>query len=110
MPKRFTNSNYQSIIKQRNKNATAQRLENFGENVRYARKEWGFTAELFASFIGISAGHVGMIERAERTPSLELFIKICNFLGEDMGEMLMPRTTHRLVLDGPSISKPFRPF
>lgn len=60
----------------------------FGENVRAARKERGFTADTLAKFLGISTAYVGLIERGERCPSMETFLKICEFFGESYEEML----------------------
>ena len=60
----------------------------FGENVRLARKERGFTAEVLARFLEISTAYVGLIERGERCPSLETFIRICDFFGESYEDML----------------------
>ena len=59
--------------------------------MREARKENGFTSEAFGRFIGISTAYVGLIERGERTPSLEVFLKICDFFGVSRDEMLTPR-------------------
>jgi len=63
----------------------------FGENVRIARKERGFTAEVLAKFLGISTAYVGLIERGERCPSMETYMKICEFFGESYEDMLTVR-------------------
>lgn len=60
----------------------------FGENLRIARKDRGFTAEVLAKFLGISTAYVGLIERGERCPSMETFLKICEFFGESYEDML----------------------
>jgi transcriptional regulator with XRE-family HTH domain len=62
----------------------------FGENVRLARKERGFTSDVLAKFLGISTAYVGLIERGERNPSLETFLRICDFFGESPEIMLTP--------------------
>ncbi|MDR2168065.1 MAG: helix-turn-helix domain-containing protein [Clostridiales bacterium] len=62
----------------------------FGENMRAARKQRGFTSDSLASFLGISTAYVGLIERGERCPSLETFLKICDFFGESPETMLTP--------------------
>ena len=62
----------------------------FGENMRNARKERGFTSEALGRFLGISTAYVGLIERGERCPSLETFLKICDFFGESYATMLAP--------------------
>ena len=63
----------------------------FGENMRIARKERGFTSEALGRFLGISTAYVGLIERGERCPSLETFLKICDFFGESYEDMFTPR-------------------
>jgi len=63
----------------------------FGENMRLARKERGFTSEALGRFLGISTAYVGLIERGERCPSLETFLKICDFFGESYDDMFTPR-------------------
>ena len=62
----------------------------FGENMRNARKQRGFTAESLGKFLSISTAYVGLIERGERCPSLETFLKICDFFGESPEKMLAP--------------------
>jgi len=67
------------------------RAKFFGANMRQLRKERGFTTENLANFIGISTAYVGLIERGERCPSLETFLRICDFLGESPEVMLADR-------------------
>ena len=62
----------------------------FGENMRAARKQRGFTSEALARFLSISTAYVGLIERGERCPSMETFLKICDFFGESPETMLTP--------------------
>jgi len=69
----------------------------FGENVRIARKERGFTAEVLAKFLGISTAYVGLIERGERCPSMETYMKICDFFGESYETMLTVRKDYRVA-------------
>ena len=63
----------------------------FGKNMRAARKEMGLTAEQVGKFLSLSTAYIGLIERGERTPSFEVFLKICNFFGEDYTDMLTPK-------------------
>jgi len=72
-------------------NSVSEVCRVFGKNMRETRKENGFTSEAFGRFIGISTAYVGLIERGERTPSLEVFLKICDFFGVSRDEMLTPR-------------------
>ena len=73
------------------KNPVSEACKVFGKNVREARKEGGLTSEALGRFMGISTAYVGLIERGERTPSLEVFLKICDFFGVGRDEMLTPR-------------------
>jgi len=68
----------------------SEKCKIFGENMRTARKERGFTSEALGRFIGISTAYVGLIERGERCPSLETFLKICDFFGESYEAMFTP--------------------
>ena len=67
--------------------------EVFGKNMRFERKVRGLKTELMANFLGISTAYVGLIERGERTPSLDVFMKICNFFSETAESMLSERKT-----------------
>ena len=60
----------------------------FGANLRAVRKQRGFTTESLAKFLGISTAYIGLIERGERCPSLETFLKVCEFFGESPEKML----------------------
>ncbi|MCL2573656.1 MAG: helix-turn-helix domain-containing protein [Defluviitaleaceae bacterium] len=66
----------------------AKRFLIFGNNVRLARKKMGFSSTDFARFLGISVAYVGLIERGERTPSVEMLIKICDFFGRSVDSMM----------------------
>lgn len=60
----------------------------FGENMGKVRKDRGLTSELLGKFLGLSTAYVGLIERGERTPSLKVFLNICDFFGENSEDML----------------------
>ena len=75
------------------KDYLAEKCQIFGENMRIARKERGFTSEALGRFLGISTAYVGLIERGERCPSLETFLKICDFFGESYEAMLTSKST-----------------
>ena len=51
-----------------------------GKKVRYYRENKKWTQETFAEKLGLSLTYVGMIERDEKIPKLETFIKIANVL------------------------------
>jgi DNA-binding XRE family transcriptional regulator len=75
------------------KSYLAEKCSTFGDNMRIARKERGFTSEALGRFLGISTAYVGLIERGERCPSLETFLKICDFFGESYEAMFIPKGT-----------------
>jgi len=86
------NSNAVGLKAVPTKNYIAEKCQVFGENMRIARKERGFTSEVLAKFLKISTAYVGLIERGERCPSLETFLRICDFFGESYETMLTPRS------------------
>ena len=51
----------------------------FSQKIRERRKNMGLSMEKAAEFLDISVSYIGLLERGDRTPSLELFIKMCNF-------------------------------
>lgn len=56
-------------------------LESIGRNIRKFRIEKKMRQEDLAERAGLSEKYVGMVERGEKTPSLETFIHILNALG-----------------------------
>ncbi len=51
-----------------------------GKRIRKYRVAKGWKQDVFAEKIGLSVTYTGMIERGEKTPRLETFIKIANAL------------------------------
>lgn len=51
-----------------------------GKRIRACREERGWSQEAFAEKIGLSVAYTGMIERGEKVPKLETFIRIANTL------------------------------
>lgn len=51
-----------------------------GKRIRTCREENGWSQEAFAEKIGLSIAYTGMIERGEKVPRLETFIRIANVL------------------------------
>lgn len=51
-----------------------------GKRIRACREERGWSQEVFAEKIGLSVAYTGMIERGEKVPKLETFIRITNTL------------------------------
>lgn len=55
-------------------------LASIGRNIRKFRLEKKLRQEDLAERAGLSANYIGMVERAEKIPSLEAFISILNAL------------------------------
>ena len=55
-------------------------LDAIGRNIRKFRKERHLRQEDLAEKTGLSANYIGMVERGEKTPSLETMIRIINAL------------------------------
>ena len=80
-------------------------MENFAENVRKERKEREFNLSELGRYVKITTSRLRSIEKGEQRPTFEEVINICDFLGEDIVEMLMPQRIHRLYLDNGGISR-----
>lgn len=63
-------------------------MEELGKRIRQYRLQRCWTQEEFASRVGISVSYVGMLERGEKQPKLEMFIQIANVLGVSADELL----------------------
>ena len=59
-----------------------------GKRIRAARKNRGWRQEEFAEKIGLSVTYTGMIERGEKVPKLETFIRIANVLEVSADQLL----------------------
>lgn len=55
-------------------------LESIGRNIRHYRLQKKMRQEDLAEKANLSVNYIGMIERAEKIPSLETFIAIANAL------------------------------
>lgn len=62
--------------------------QRFGRNVRNARAVRKWTQETFAERAGISFEYVGMLERGERLPSLDMLIRVAQALGTSVADLL----------------------
>lgn len=56
-------------------------FESVGRNIRKYRTEKKMSQEKLAELSYLSPKYIGMIERAEKTPSLATFVNIANALG-----------------------------
>lgn len=57
------------------------KTSSIGKRIRKYREQNGWRQEEFAEKIGLSVTYTGMIERGEKVPKLETFVKIANILG-----------------------------
>ena len=55
-------------------------LDTIGKNIRKFRQQTKLRQEDLAEKTGLSPNYVGMVERGEKIPALETFIKIINAL------------------------------
>lgn len=55
-------------------------FESIGKNIRKYRVARGLRQEGLAERCGLSPNYIGMLERGEKVPSLETFIRILNVL------------------------------
>lgn len=63
-------------------------LENIGKRIREKRLEKSWSQEELAEKVNLSTIYIGMIERGEKIPKLETFIKIVNSLETSSDEIL----------------------
>ena len=63
-------------------------LKCIGKRIREKREEQGLTREEVAEMTDISANYLGTIERGEKTPRIEVIIKIANALKATSDELL----------------------
>ena len=63
-------------------------LEGIGIRIRKKRLSKSMTQEELAERTNLTVAYIGMIEREERTPSLETFIQIANELHATADELL----------------------
>lgn len=70
-----------------------------GKRIRTCREEKGWSQEAFAEEIGLSIAYTGMIERGEKVPRLETFIRIANVLEVSAGFLLADVLQAQLFAD-----------
>ena len=80
-----------------------------GANMRQERKRRGFTIEVMAGRLGLTASYLGLLERGARCPSLRHLVGICEALGTTVDEILSQRgktytSTERVALADPANS------
>ncbi|MGN1193868.1 MAG: helix-turn-helix domain-containing protein [Acutalibacteraceae bacterium] len=63
-------------------------MKGLGQNIRKCRLKKYMTQEQLAETVDLSVSYIGMIERDEKVPRLETFVKIANALGCSADELL----------------------
>lgn len=63
-------------------------FSDLGKRIRNKREAGFLTQEELGEKIGVTGAFIGMVERAEREPSLEVFVKIANGLNATADELL----------------------
>ena len=61
-----------------------------GKNIRRERKARKLTREKFVELMPISESYLGLIERGERTPSLDCLFEFCTTFETTPNELLLP--------------------
>ncbi len=84
-------------------------LKSIGQNIRKYRLENGMKQEQLAELTNLSANYIGMVERADKIPSLTTFIRILNALNVSadmvLGDVLNDRYKIKSSLAFDRISK-----
>lgn len=60
-----------------------------GKHIRFYREANKWSQEVFAEKLGLSLTYIGMLERGEKLPKLETFIRIANTLEVSADQLLM---------------------
>lgn len=68
-------------------------LKTIGKNIRKYRREKDIRQDKLAEMADLSTNYIGMIERGEKVPSLETFLKICEAL-DVSADMLLADTNY----------------
>lgn len=69
----------------------------FGQTVRLQRKTVGLTQEELADLAEIHPTYVGLVERGERNPSLDVAARIADALGFTLAELIAPAESGRIA-------------
>lgn len=80
-------------------------VSSIGKRIRAVREEKGWSQEEFAERIGLSVTYTGMIERGERVPKLETFIRIANTLGTSADILLADVLDSRLDIQASAMNE-----
>lgn len=62
-------------------------VRDFGENLRAARKQRGYSQESFAHAVDLDRTYIGGIERGERNPGLKTVVRIADALEIEVADL-----------------------
>jgi len=88
--------------------AMQERCLTLGQNIRNERRNRNFTMEELVGLIDISESYLGLLERGQRTPSLECLYTFCTTFGVTPNDLLLPQTKARgknIVVNDPGATK-----
>lgn len=68
-----------------------------GQNIRHFRQIKGITQETLAEIVDVSGSYIGYLERGEKSPSLDLLVKIARTLDVEPARLLTPPVRGQLV-------------
>ena len=71
-------------------------FNSFSTNLRYERKKRHFTMEYLAEITDLSISYIGLLERKDKTPSLETLVKLCNVFNLTPDDLLLPKDQQEL--------------
>jgi transcriptional regulator with XRE-family HTH domain len=64
-------------------------MKRLGEKVRTLRKRQKLTQTQLAQMLGVDQSHIVKIEKSERTPSLEILVKITQIFNVTADQLIM---------------------
>lgn len=76
---------------------------NYGERLRYLRRERGFTQEETAFRAEITPSYYGQLERGTANPTVSMLNKICEVLGVSITDIFTETNTNLLQIDALSM-------
>ena len=74
---------------------TRKILSQFGDRVREARRDKGFSQEVLAERSGLHRTYIGTVERGERNPALVNLVRIADALEVDVSSLMRGLTLGR---------------
>jgi transcriptional regulator with XRE-family HTH domain len=64
-------------------------MKRLGEKVRTLRKREGWTQTQLAEILGVDQSHIVKLEKGDRTPSLEILIKLTQIFQVTSDQLIM---------------------